>query len=328
MGPGRGAGPFPLTAGEPDPYFSVVSLTERGFVRHCHDQGARSELKPVGTDISVGLALGGGGARGIAHIHALAAFDELGIRPRMIAGTSIGAIMAAAYAAGMTARDIRDHAHQRLLARWALAGELFKATRIDRKSGSAMQEGRIRRRFNLLRLLDSLLPGDFPARFEELDIPVKVVATDFFAKAEKIFDTGPILPALAASAAAPLIFRPVTLDGTVYIDGGATNPVPFDLLNGQVDVIVAIDVIGDNVTRSTAPVGRIDVLTASSHIMQRAIVNAKRSVSEPDILLRPEIDGVRVHGFLRIEEILKRSAPFKDLLKDRMIAAMERAAKR
>lgn len=279
-------------------------------------------------DVSVGLALGGGGARGIAHIHVLAALDELGIRPAIVAGTSIGAILGAAYASGMSAADIRDYVRLRLVDRWKLANDLIRAAGARRQKDAQTPGSRTRRRFDLLHLLQSMMPEDFPARFEELEIPTKVVATDFFAQAERVFDSGLLMPALAASAAAPMIFRPVTFDGTVYVDGGATNPVPFDILAGQADIVIAVDIIGDNVARTAAPVGRLDVLTASSHIMQRSIMNAKRAIFEPHALLRPDIDGVRVHDFLRVERILDRTASAKDRFKREIGAALETATER
>ena len=279
-------------------------------------------------DVSVGLALGGGGARGIAHIHVLAALDELGIRPAIVAGTSIGAILGAAYASGMSAADIRDYVRLRLVDRWKLANDLIRAAGARRQKDAQTPGSRTRRRFDLLHLLQSMMPEDFPTRFEELEIPTKVVATDFFAQAERVFDSGLLMPALAASAAAPMIFRPVTFDGTVYVDGGATNPVPFDILAGQADIVIAVDIIGDNVARTAAPVGRLDVLTASSHIMQRSIMNAKRAIFEPHALLRPDIDGVRVHDFLRVERILDRTASAKDRFKRKIGAALETATER
>ena len=279
-------------------------------------------------DVSVGLALGGGGARGIAHIHVLAALDELGIRPAIVAGTSIGAILGAAYASGMSAADIRDYVRLRLVDRWKLANDLIRAAGARRQKDAQTPGSRTRRRFDLLHLLQSMMPEDFPARFEELEIPTKVVATDFFAQAERVFDSGLLMPALAASAAAPMIFRPVTFDGAVYVDGGATNPVPFDILAGQADIVIAVDIIGDNVARTAAPVGRLDVLTASSHIMQRSIMNAKRAIFEPHALLRPDIDGVRVHDFLRVERILDRTASAKDRFKREIGAALETATGR
>lgn len=278
-------------------------------------------------DISIALALGGGGARGLAHIHALAAFDELGIRPSIIAGTSIGAIAAAAYAGGMSAAEIRAYAEQRLMDRWSLFTDLVRRQNAPK---SAPLPGSLRRsrRFDLQRMLATLLPNDFPAGFADLAIPVKVVATDFFAQAETVFDSGPLLPALAASAAVPVLFRPVLYDGRVYIDGGTTNPIPFDLLHGKADIVIAVDIIGDNIERTANPVSRVDVLTASSHIMQRAIVNAKRRVCEPDLMVRPEIDGVRVHEFHRIGNILDRSGEFRDHLKRQIGGLLEMRGRR
>jgi len=187
-----------------------------------------------------GIAFGGGGARGLAHIHVIEALDELGIRPVAIAGSSIGALMGAGMASGMTGREIHDYARSILGTRAEVASRMWKA-----RPGSfaeAVQGGLHVSQFNVERILKAFLPEAVPERFEDLKIPLKVTATDYFGHKLAVFDSGDLPSALAASAAIPAVFRPVTRDGRMLIDGGIYNPVPFDLIEHDADIVVAVDV--------------------------------------------------------------------------------------
>ena len=178
---------------------------------------------------SFAVAFGGGGARGLAHIHVIEALDELGIRPTAIAGSSIGAIMGAGMAAGMTGKDIHAYAHSVLSRRAEVASRMWRA-----RPGSIgeMVEGGFRvGQFNIERILKAFLPDAIPEDFAELKIPLKVTATDFFGHGLAVIESGDLYSALAASAAIPAVFRPVSRDGRLLIDGGIYNPVPFDLIS-------------------------------------------------------------------------------------------------
>ena len=146
------------------------------------------------------LALGAGGARGVAHISVLEAFDELGIRPVAIAGTSVGALVGAAYASGMDGRSIREFTLAKLWDRKGAMAGLFDA-RVRRAVDA------VGRRSPFLldaeRLLDWLLPERVPRTFGELGLPLRVVATDYDARSEAVFDEGALLPAIAGSIAIP-----------------------------------------------------------------------------------------------------------------------------
>jgi len=132
---------------------------------------AREARKPP----SIALALGAGGARGLAHIAVLEALDEMGLAPIAIAGTSIGAIIGAAYAAGMKATRIRAHALSVLRNRTKVFGSLFEA-RVGRlgdlfaRGNPVLLDGE--------RLLDRFWPDEVPDAFEDLVIPFTAVATD------------------------------------------------------------------------------------------------------------------------------------------------------
>jgi NTE family protein len=259
--------------------------------------------------LTFGLALGGGGARGLAHIVVLEAFDELGVRPSLIAGTSIGAVVGAAYAAGMSGRAIREHATRSLRDRSGVMAALI-ASRVGRLADIVSGFGNP---FLIdgERLLDRLWPEAVPERFEDLALPLEVVATDYHARAEAAFTTGPLGPAVAASIAIPGVIRPVRLGERLLVDGGAVNPLPFDRLIGRADVIVAVDVTG-----GPPPMGgRSPAGFGTLQIMQAAIVAAKLKIYRPEIVVRPAVDRFRVLDFFDARAILAAAAPAKDELK-------------
>ena len=192
---------------------------------------------------SIGLALGGGGARGLAHIAMLEAFDELGIKPAIISGTSIGAIYGAAYASGITGKALRDHTRDLLSQRFSLVRDVFAARALPFQrmlnpfaSRTAILDPNA--------LLDLIMPKGVKSTFESLEVPLKIVASDFYEQESVIYTSGALRPAVAASMALPVIFQPVISNGRAMIDGGLTNPLPFDLLTADCDVVVAIDVSG------------------------------------------------------------------------------------
>ena len=148
----------------------------------------------------VAIALGGGGARGIAHVLALEALDEMGIRPVAIAGTSMGAVVGAAYAAGIEGRAIRTHILRVLRNRSDVMGKLLRA-RVGRFADLVL-----RGRGNPVLLdpeicLDLFWPSGMPSRFEDLDIETIIVATDYLSRNEVAYDAGPLRPAVAGSMA-------------------------------------------------------------------------------------------------------------------------------
>jgi NTE family protein len=274
----------------------------------------RQTKLPVPTT-SIALALGGGGARGLAHILMLEAFDELGLRPKIIAGTSIGALYGAAYASGMSAKLIRAHTEETLGQRFDLMRQVFSA----RAEPMLKMLHILPVRGALLSadaLLDFILPSKVASSFNSLQIPLKIVATDFYAQEAAIFTNGPLRPAMAASMALPAIFAPVMIDGRVLVDGGLVNPLPFDLLKGEADITVAIDVSGAARGPGKRPKpSAIEVLMASSQILQRSIVREKLQATQPDIYIDVAVDAFTVLDFLRFRDVLKAAIPAKEQLK-------------
>ena len=251
----------------------------------------------------IGLALGGGAARGVAHIPMLEVFDELGIKPAVIAGTSIGALIGVVYAAGASGADIRQHTERLFGHRFDLARHLFGAR------GAWLTELLSVTGFSSLhiqteKLVSLLLPDDVPKTFEELEIPFKVVVTDYEQMVERVITSGPLVPAIAASIAIPGIFQPAKLDGRLHVDGGVTNPVPFDHVRAGMDVVVAIDVSGRPRAVGQKMPSNMELAVGSMHIMFKELADMRRALNPPDIYLRPAVDKYGAGEFLRWREIM------------------------
>ena len=186
------------------------------------------ETAPRASQPRIGLALGGGSSRGIAHILILEALDELGIKPAIIAGTSMGAICGAAYATGMNGAEIRAMFEHSFSSRGA-----FFARFANKLRGGFSSLWSIRAPIVLdnVTLFEMLLPEQMRCDFAALKIPFVAVAADFYAMEQVVLDRGPLIPALAASCALPSLARPVVIEGKVLIDGGFVNPIPFDVTN-------------------------------------------------------------------------------------------------
>lgn len=262
---------------------------------------------------TVAIALGGGGARGLAHIHVIEVLDELGIRPVLISGASIGAIMGAAMAAGMTGREIREHTLAAIGRPGRLVNRLWslRPARFSDMVAGGFRVGQ----FNLERVLRAFLPDTLPDTFEALPIPLKVIASDYYAQCECVCDSGLLLPALAASAALPAVFRPVVIGDRVMIDGGLWNPVPFDHLAGKADITIGVDVVGRPPAGTAEVPSGIDSLYGATQLTMRSIVTLKLEKDPPDIFLRPEVGRFRVLDFVKAEEVLAASAGIRDELK-------------
>jgi NTE family protein len=273
---------------------------------------------------SIALALGGGGARGLAHILMLEVFDELGLRPKIIAGTSIGAIFGAAYASGLSAKLIRAHAEEALGQRF----DIFRQLISSRAEPVLKILNVLPVRSALLKpelVLDFFLPSKVAQDFSNLEIPLKVVATDFYAREQVVIESGPLRSAIAASIALPALFAPLIAGDRVMMDGGLVNPLPFDLLLGEADVTVAIDVSGASTSHGKRlQPSAFNALIASSQILQRSIVREKLKAQQPDIYVDVGVDEFNILGFHRFREILAAAQPAKDQLRrqlDRVLSS-------
>lgn len=237
----------------------------------------------------------------------------MGIRPVAIAGSSIGAIMGAGMAAGMKGREIHAYARTVLGHRGEVASRMWKTRPA---SISEMMNGGLRvSQFNVEKVLKAFLPEAIPERFDELGIPLRVTATDYFGHELVVFKEGDLTSALAASAAIPAVFRPVRRDGRLLIDGGIYNPVPFDLLEGAADIVIAIDVVGWPEENTSNHPTSIDLMFGATQLMMQSIIATKLTATHPDILLRPPVSRFRALDFLKVDAVLGETAAIKDELK-------------
>jgi NTE family protein len=267
------------------------------------------------------LALGGGGARGLAHIVVFEALDEIGKKPIAIAGTSVGSIMGAGYAAGISGKAMRRFvlrlAHDR--------GEVFRrllasragtfANLFDLGLGSAML-------VDAKKFCEQFLPTKVPDDFEDLDIPLTIVATDLYGRHEAVFSSGPLRPALAASIALPTVMRPVVVKGRILIDGGAINPLPFDLLRGRADVVIAVDLSGEPTEEPREIPNPWECVLTTVMVMGGAITAEKIKHGPPDLTVRPKVGAFRTLDFLKASAILRAAEPLKAEFKEKLNALL------
>jgi NTE family protein len=270
---------------------------------------------------TVALALGAGGARGLSHAAVFEALDELGVRPVAIAGSSIGALAGAVYGAGMSGREIRhlvvELAHSRtevlrrvMQSRAGTIGGMFNG---DLAAAVQLDAEKIVAQF-----VRDPVPDDFSA----LKIPLTVVATDLYARRAVTFNSGPLKPALAASIAIPGLMRPVVVGDRVMIDGGATNPLPFDLLRGKADVVVAVDITGQPADDRTDVPSAVETLYASVLVMTSAIIHEKLRAERPDLLVTPNVGAFRALDFFQASAILRAAEATKTELKEKLEALL------
>lgn len=248
-------------------------------------------------NVLVGLALGSGAARGLAHIGVIRVLEREGVAVDVVAGSSMGALIAAAWAAGKSASEMEEIA-------W-----------------------RIRGRRAFLRLLDPMFPGSGILRgmkvydflqsivgdrlFADTVIPLKIVASDLNTMEEVVFEQGKLIEAIRASISIPGVFRPVVNEGRTLVDGGIANPVPVSVLAAAgVARIIAVNTIpnvaemkerarlqGESPTRHRAgrmretgrvidtPTSIINIYMRSMHAMQSRM--AEQACAEADLVIRP-----------------------------------------
>ncbi len=173
---------------------------------------------------NIGLALSGGGVRGFAHIGALRALEDVGIRPDIIAGVSAGSIVASFYAAGMSADDIFN-----------LLGniDMSKFLQVDISKSGLLKLDKFRK------FLSKNLPVE---NIEQLKIPTIIGATDIEHQHEMAFTTGNIAERVSASCSIPLVFRPVKIDNAYYVDGGVLHNLPSYYLRPLCKKVIGINV--------------------------------------------------------------------------------------
>jgi NTE family protein len=238
---------------------------------------------------NIGLVLGGGGARGIAHLGVIKALDERGFVPEAIAGCSMGGIVGAMVCAGMPTKDIIKafgKLETRDLLDFGAMGGMIGGDGIEKK-------------------LIEYLPGTF----EELELPLKVTAVDVQTGKLVIFGKGALVPALRATSSLPGILTPTRHQGRVFIDGGLLNNLPVDVIRTMtLEPVVAVDVASppnrrldfdhhQNIFEKVKKLARkefrtltIELFMKSFDIPAAMITDLRLSIDPPELLIRPKLD--------------------------------------
>jgi NTE family protein len=265
---------------------------------------------------TVGLALGGGAARGLAHIVVLEALDDMGVRPALIAGCSIGALFGAAYASGLSGREIREHALSVLGTPGKAARQMFFSKSASGRHSRPINFSLFRPvTLNGLALVRLVSPPGTAARIEDTVLPFVVNSTDFYAGREVTVQTGDLETAVAASIAIPGVISAPKLNGRLMVDGAYTNPVPMNQLRShRCDILLAVDVTGMPVPEHREP-GPANLMLGSTQIMQKRIVQQECAAIKPEVLITPDIDRFAAHDFLKIKEILAATVPVREQVK-------------
>jgi len=249
----------------------------------------------------IGLALGTGAARGLAHIGVLEVLEKEGIPIDMIAGTSAGAFVGALYAQGKDISLIRNLA---IDLRWKRLASLVDLTlpKTGFIGGKRIKDE-----------LESIFGGDL--KFSDLGIPLACVATDIMTGEEIVLDHGSVLEGVRASISIPGIFTVVKLEGRYLVDGGLVNPVPVSILKRMgADFIIAVNVIPD-IRDGARPGGKkgvedfkepnvISVIMQSIYIGAHAL--AKASLEGADVAIQPQVADIAYGAFHRASECILR----------------------
>lgn len=281
----------------------------------------------------MGIALGSGGARGLAHIGILEELASLGIEPDLVSGTSMGSFIGAGYCGG----------HLEKMRKLAL--EIDIRTLLFRFIDFGLPHSGLIEGKRVNALLEELMPE---ATFEGLDKPFRCVATDLKSGEEVVFSKGRVQPAVRASISIPGLFTPVSHEGRFLVDGGLVNPVPVDQLKDMgASWTLAVDVnqgclargagkrvkkeerkgaMGEWLDRVEAKLkggesthlekvrkwfktdsmpNLIDVMGDTVHIIENQVSKIRLKMDPPDVLLAPEVGDIEILDFHHAEEIME-----------------------
>ncbi len=243
------------------------------------------ELNPLSLTPRIGLALGGGFARGVAHIGVLKVLEEEKIPISIVAGTSVGALIGALYCGGMSAAELEDvatHVRFRDFARWTVS-----------RYGFATNQ-------RMIGFLNRVLKVK---NFEELHIPLAVTATDFSTGEGVVFHSGPLIDPVRASCAYPGMFLPVNIRGRLLVDGMLAHAVPtVPLREMGADRVLAVYLRG-RWTTAAGPRHVFDVIGQCFAIAQDMNCGVWKQAA--DLVIEPDVKGFEYDDFVRSKELVR-----------------------
>ena len=241
-------------------------------------QAPSASLPVAKAPARIGLALGGGAARGFAHVGVIQVLEEAGIRPDIVVGTSAGSLVAALYASGRNGAQLQQVAEsleEAALTDWTLP--IF---------GRGALKGEA-----LARYVSSLVNHKL---IEEMPMPLGIVATDLGSGQGVLFRRGSTGTAVRASSAVPSVFQPVTIAGRDYVDGGLVSPVPVGFARQMgADLVIAVDISSPPEGQATGD--SLQILLQTFAIMSKSI--NRFELKEADVVVRPALAGVKSADF-------------------------------
>jgi NTE family protein len=235
-------------------------------------------IATVKKPLKIGLALGGGAARGFAHVGVIAVLEEAGLRPQFVVGTSAGSLVAALYASGKTSAQLQQTAlnmEEVAITDWMLP-----------IIGRGMFRGDA-----LARYVNQLVAGRL---MENMVIPLGIVATDLNSGQAVLFRRGDTGTAVRASSAVPAVFVPVKINGHEYVDGGLVSPVPVHFARQMgADLVIAVDISDPP---EANPAGdTLQILLQTFSIMGKSI--NRYELGDADVVVRPSLTGLKSADF-------------------------------
>ena len=253
----------------------------QAFGRELSRKGAAAEPRVP----AIGVALGGGFARGMAHIGVLKVLEEEGIPVRVVAGTSVGALIGAIYCSGLSIEELEKIAHSvrfTTFARWTVSRYGFASN--DRMVAFLARTLKVK-------------------TFEELRIPLGITATDFNSGEGIVFHSGSIIDPVRASCAYPGMFLPVNIRGRFLVDGMLSHPVPTVPLHEMgADRVLAVPLKGQW-SKDGAPRHLFDVIGQSFAIAQDQMSHLWRGAA--DVIVEPDVAGFAYDDFKRAGELIR-----------------------
>ncbi len=260
----------------------------------------------MGFDMKLGLALGGGGARGAAHIGVLIELMRLGIKPDLVTGTSVGGMIGALLAAGVELEDMV---------------EFFPRLNVSHMYSLPDDVPSIAGHKNIEHLLEETIGR---ITFDDLRIPLSVVTTDLISRKEVVIDEGDLISAILATISIPILLPPVERGGHMLIDGGVVNNTPFDIARARgCTYVLAIDLTNTAVYGTPTdfepiainPLSKIlsgtklasmwQVVSTMMDIISRSSMNTRLAIIQPDLLLRPKLGTIGILDFHRWKDAIE-----------------------
>ncbi len=235
-------------------------------------------VPPERRQARIGLALGGGAARGFAHVGVIQVLEEAGLQPQLVAGTSAGSLVAALYASGKNSQELRRVA------------ETMEEAEITDWMLPILNRGALRGEA-LARYVNSQVAG---RAIEQMKIPLGIVATDLHTGEAVTFRRGNTGSAVRASSAVPAVFQPVRIGEREYVDGGLVAPVPVRQVREMgANFVIAVDISSDP---EGNPAGdTFQILMQTFAIMGKSINSL--ALREAEFVVRPTLSGVKSADF-------------------------------